>query len=367
MRLGLRELRRQPGRFAGAATVLVFVAVLLIFLGGLVDGLNANNDGALRAQAGELAVFADTAGRTVTQSVVTADARSRLEAVDGVAGVGGVDLLQLGARLPDAEPRDIVDVALFSHELPVDGRAPLPDGRVWADRTLAERGLEVGVVLRLGPAKSEVVVHGFVDDTGYQGQGSLWAGPGTFARVVEENQPANRLPPGASRFVVVALDPDADPSAVAEGADAATGVTETVTLQQAADAVLDIGGGVLSVIIGLTVVIAAAVVALFFALLTLERAPLFGVLKAVGARTRTLFAGTATQAVALAAGAGAIATAVGLLADRALPPGSIPFQLSPGRAALSVAQLLVAALVGAALCLRRIARTDPAATIGRTQ
>jgi putative ABC transport system permease protein len=154
---------------------------------------------------------------------------------------------------------------------------------------------------------------------------------------------------------------------VAAAVDDATGTTDTVTRQQAADAVLDIGGGVLTIIIGLTVAIAVAVVALFFALLTLERAPLFGVLKAVGARTGTLFAGTAAQAATLAAGAGLVATIAGLTADRVLPAGSIPFQLSAGRAALSVAQLLVAALVGAALCLRRIARTDPAATIGRTQ
>jgi len=36
MRLALRELRRQPGRFAIAT--LTLIAVLLMFLGGLLDG-----------------------------------------------------------------------------------------------------------------------------------------------------------------------------------------------------------------------------------------------------------------------------------------------------------------------------------------
>ena len=39
MRLALRELRRRPGRFEVATTILTLVAVLLMFLGGLLDGL----------------------------------------------------------------------------------------------------------------------------------------------------------------------------------------------------------------------------------------------------------------------------------------------------------------------------------------
>lgn len=94
---------------------------------------------------------------------------------------------------------------------------------------------------------------------------------------------------------------EAREQAVAGAIDIATGgATETTTRPQAADAVLDVGGGALTAIVGLTVAIAGLVVTLFFALLTLERAALFGVLKAVGARTRTLFAGTLAQAASLA-------------------------------------------------------------------
>ena len=49
-------------------------------------------------------------------------------------------------------------------------------------------------------------------------------------------------------------------------------------------------------IIGVTLVIAIVVVALFFALLTVERIGLYGMLKAIGARSRTLFGGVVVQA-----------------------------------------------------------------------
>ena len=52
-------------------------------------------------------------------------------------------------------------------------------------------------------------------------------------------------------------------------------------------------------IIGVTVAIAAVVIALFFALLTVERAALYGVLKALGARSSTIFAGLIAQAVTI--------------------------------------------------------------------
>ena len=66
----------------------------------------------------------------------------------------------------------------------------------------------------------------------------------------------------------------------------------------------------------MTVVIAIVVVALFFALITVERTALYGVLKAIGARSRTLFAGVVLQAVVVTL----IASAIGAIAARRSTP-----------------------------------------------
>ena len=42
LKLPLRELRRQPNRFVVATVVLTFLATLLLFLGGLLDHLLAD-------------------------------------------------------------------------------------------------------------------------------------------------------------------------------------------------------------------------------------------------------------------------------------------------------------------------------------
>ena len=48
MKLAWKELVRRPGRFAVAGAILTLIAILLMFLGGLLDGLVANSTGALR-------------------------------------------------------------------------------------------------------------------------------------------------------------------------------------------------------------------------------------------------------------------------------------------------------------------------------
>src|SRR3546814_8219529 len=108
-----------------------------MFLGGLLDGLTAGSTGALRAQSGDLLVFSSTSQDSLVRSRLGPDARSAVEGVDGVAQVGGLGSVQLGARLDDRGPRDLVPTVLFGYELAPRG---LPDespaaGEVYADES----------------------------------------------------------------------------------------------------------------------------------------------------------------------------------------------------------------------------------------
>ena len=87
----------------------------------------------------------------------------------------------------------------------------------------------------------------------------------------------------------------------------------------------------------MTFVVAGLVVALFFALLTLERVGLFGVLKAVGASSRTLAAGLALQAVLIALGAVRRGRESCSPWPRSASPSAVPLELTLGRAVVTVA------------------------------
>ena len=157
-------------------------------------------------------------------------------------------------------------------------------------------------------------------------------------------------------------------SEVAAAIDAATAdATESLTITQAVDAIpgVEQQRSTFNQIIGVTIAIAVVVVALFFALLTVERLGLYGVLKAIGARSRTLFAGPRP--------AGRRRHRGRRWSSRVASPCSSTPSSRPARSRstsrpagiiTSAVLLLVAAVVGCAFSLRRVLRVDPASAIG---
>jgi putative ABC transport system permease protein len=364
VRIALLELRRRPGRFVMATVILTLIAALLMFLGGLLDGLITSATGAIRAQPGQAIVYSDTAQASLLRSRVDPELRAVVEDVDGVARTGGLGLVQLGARVPGRGPRDLSSVALFGFEIPPAGAPDVPPrGAAYADETLKIDGVEKGMTILLGPARSPVRIIGFLSDTSFSGQSGLWASPETWREISSANRPDARLAEGVFQALVVQGDDD-----VAPRIDAATGGrTDSYTIEQAIDAIpgVEAQRNTFNQILGVTVAIALVVIALFFALITVERTALYGVLKALGGRSRTIFAGLVTQAVVVTLIAATIAGAAVLALDALLPAGSIPLDLSATRILFSVVLLLLAAVAGCGFSLRRVLNVDPAAAIGR--
>lgn len=372
MRLAFRELRRRPGRFGVAALILALIAILLMFLGGLLDGLTAGNTGAIRAQQADLIVYSATSQDSLVRSRIDPEQRRQVESVDGVESVGQLGSVQLGGRIEGKGPRDLVAVVVFGYERE-STRLPEPPGQpgeAWADETLKAEGIEVGDVIRVGPARSPIKVLGFVEDTRYAGQGTLWASLETWRSVQNENRPDARVPAGVSQALVIrATNADAT-TGLADRIDEVTGeTTSSLTEEEAISALPGVAAqeNVFNQIIGLTVLIAIIVVALFFALITVERIGLYGVLKALGARSATLFLGVLAQAMIVTLIASAIGAAAALILAAVIPAGSIPFTATGARLAGSTAFLLVAAVIGCAFSLRRVLKVDPARAIGGGQ
>lgn len=364
MRLAARELIRRPGRFLVAGGALTVLVLLLLFLGGLLDGLYLNSTGAVRALDADGVVFSDDARQSFLRSTVTPDIRDTVESVDGVAQTGGLGFALLGVTVPGDD--EVADGAVVGYELP-SGSLPEPPapGEAWADQQLRDEGVEVGDEVLVGPAQVPLEVVGFVEDTNYLQQGGLWVEPGTWREVLAENRPDAVVAAGEFQSLVVRVEDGRDPQDVLAAIDEATGSTETLSESGAIDAIPGITeqNATFTAVIGVTVFVAGLVIALFFALLTLERVGLYAVLKAVGGSSTTLIAGVVLQAVAVAVGAFVLGGAATLALLQAVPEG-IPLQLEPSRALSTLASVTVAAVVGGLVSLRRIVRIDPATAIG---
>ena len=365
MILALRELRRTPRRFVTATVVLTLLVVLLLFLGGLLDGLYLGSTGALRAQRADVIVYSADANDSIIRSRIDPALRAQVERVPGVNEVNGLGITLTGTTVPGRGT--LADTAVIGYESAPRGvPAPPPAGEAWADRRLAAFGVQVGQTLGVGPEQVPVRVRGWVSDTSYLLQGALWVDPATWRHVQATSRPDAGVPPGT--FAVLAVSGRPPARTLAHDIDAATnGETTTLTKSQA---VLSLPGtreqkSTFAGIIGVTFLVVGLVVALFFVLLAIERISLYGVLKALGASTPRLAAGVITQALAV----GIVAFVVGELLTlglAALLPAQIPLQLQPSRAVLTLVGVTAAAVLGGTVSLRRVARADPMTAIGVT-
>lgn len=366
MKLALRELVRRPGRFVTATAILTLIAILLMFLGGLLDGLIRDATGAVRAQSADVIVYSETSQSSFLRSRIESDVRAAIEAADGVDEVGGLGVVLLGARVPGNGPRDLADVALWGYELAPSGvPAPPAQGEAYVDEVLRADGVDLGDELLLGPARSPVTVIGWVSDTSYNGQGGVWTNLDTWSDVLNANRPGGGLADDVVQALAVTGTGSVDDTIDAVDA-AGGGAVYALGIDEAIDEIPGVTEQrtTFNQILGVTVVIALVVIALFFALLTVERTDLYGVLKAIGARSSTIFAGLVAQAVVVTLVAAVLATVAVVGLDVAIPPGSIPLYISVRRIATSVILLLAAAVIGCAFSLRRVLRTDPASALG---
>ena len=233
-------------------------------------------------QQADAIVYDSTAQASFVRSRIDPELRATVEAVPGVTAVGGSGSCSSAPGCPatGARSRQRRAVRLRTR---ARRRARHAARRPGVRRRRAEgrrhRGRHDD---RTRPGRTPVEIIGFVTDTSYSGQGSLWASPTTWRDTLAANRPDAQVADGVFQALVVQGDggricrrrstprPTARPNrSRSQGAvDAIPGVEQQrSTFAQ---------------IIGVTVAIALVVIALFFALLTVERTALYGVLKALG-------------------------------------------------------------------------------------
>lgn len=362
MSVALRELLRRPGRFAPVVAALSLLVLLLVILGGFLDGLTLDQTGALRAQGDVAYVSTADAGLLPDLSRVGDDVRERVSAVDGAAATGGLSRITTTATVSG----ETVDVVAYGYDL-ATGRLPAPPGAGGAivDRRLADRAaVAVGDRLTVGPADREVTVEGFVADAS-DGAPTVWLPMDAWRELVAQAAPSSPLVGSGDQLLVVV---PADGETVDDLVTALGDIDADIAVGTLADAVAALPAvtqqaATFQGIIGVTFVVALIVVALFFVLLTLERLRLYAVLKAIGGRTGDLLAGLAAQALGIAVVALVIGGLLALALTIVLPP-ELPVRVLPGRLALLAAGTVLTALIGALGTLRRLLRIDPARAIG---
>jgi putative ABC transport system permease protein len=365
--LAFNEIRRGKGRFAAIISALSLIVFLVLVLGALADGLFYGATGAVRSTTATAYAFsADAEGSLVRSRLKESDVAA-FAAAPGVQAAGPVGVLLTGGRGPAGD----IDLAVFGIEAGgagspttlVEGRAPAPGetGVALADTALQSDGVTIGSTVSVGDVTAEVI--GFVTDSSYQLQPTIWTSVATWRAMRDAVRPELRGQPEAINAVALITAPGTDLAAVA----AAVADTSVLTATATGLAIpgVEQQRSTLNSIIYTTLAVAALVVALFFALLVLEKRELFAALKALGSSTGRLGVGVIVQALIASVLGVVIGTVVARLFGLIIP-STVPTLFRVDTLVTIAVFTLVAGVAGAAFSLRRIARIDPATAIGGT-
>jgi putative ABC transport system permease protein len=361
MKMAARELLRRPRSFFVPVGILLLLALLLLYPSAILDGILEDTSAAIHNAPADLIVYSHEANGVILRSRLDPGTQAQVATVEGVAQVASFDVILFAGRVQGLEGS--IGLAVQASDQPLQGVVPAP-GEALADVSLREKGVEEGSQIAIGPLQTPVTVSGFTEGRNLWFANGLVVDKSTWLATLGQTAPSADVGSGTQALLVTA-EADADLNALATAVDEATsGTTQSLTR---ADAVRAMPGveqqeSTFGYIRLVTLTVALVVVGLFLSFMTLERAPLYAVLKAVGASSRQLFVVLMVQVLMITIVA--VTAAAGVTYLLTLIPFELPTTMRPERLIETLVALSLTAVIGSTLSLRKVVRVDPADAIG---
>lgn len=361
MFLAWNEIKHSKTRFLLIIGVMVLVSYLVYFLTGLAFGLAQENRTAVDKWEANAIVLTDEANANINMSMMEMDLRDAIDA-DDVAMLGTTPnvVRKVGTNGED----DKISVNFFGVHpneflMPniIDGVEVTADYQVVADISLQkEYGIELNDELNLAGTDITVEIVGFTENAKFSVSPVLYTTIPTYQDIRFETQ--NQTPEGRiSAFIVR----DDDLASVKLAND-------DLRLYSIDDYIKELPGYMAQVLtfglmIIFLIVIAAVVIGIFMYVLTVQKASMFGVMKAQGISTSYIAKSVVAQTFLLAVIGVGTGLALTIITSLVLP-STVPFQQNLYFTLIISVLIILFALLGAFFSVRTVAKIDPLEAIG---
>lgn len=366
--VALLEIRRRKTQFALIASVFALIAYLVMMINGLGIGLNQLAGSALLNMDADAIAYASDAGRSVIRSELSQETVERIRTAPGVEEAAP---LVYAAASYERSSGTISSAALLGYDPGTIAEPPVTVGRslteddhnsVLADTTfLDESGLAVGdtLTLRLRLQAVELTIVGEIDEGAFFFQPAIYLLRSTLLDLKYGSAAGGERPVAS---IMLAQGDDAIRSG--DG-------FELVDKQTAFDNIEGVAGQQTTVtsLQAFGYIIGAMIVGVFFYVLTLQKIPQFGMLKALGASNRYIIGQLLTQVLVIAGIGIGLSLPLALVTERGLQslPDTVPIAFTSGMFVTTCVALLVTALLGALFSARQVLRIDPIIALGQQQ
>ena len=335
MNIAWKEIKKSKVRFMILGSIVFLVSFLTFIISGLANGLSQDNAALIKDLPDGQFYMNKDAEETYNLSLIEPSVQ---EAVLNEQEQAAALSIQMGF-LNDEEDKQR-SVAFFTS---TDSELfeNVQEGEIILDRSLEEEGLKVGDTLTNNQFSGEFVVKGFVDQQKYSHAPVAFINMENYKEMYRVNEMQLMFIPAVDEFPVI------------EGLQSFSNSEFLNTIPSYSAEQLS-----LNMIVWFLVVISGLLFAIFFYMMNVQKIGLYGILKAIGVKTSTLFKMMWTQMLFISVIALALSIALSQSFNFFAPEG-MPFSLTAATTVQLSIVFLVIGFVGATLSGIQIKKVEP--------
>ncbi|MHC8515510.1 ABC transporter permease [Sporosarcina sp. ITBMC105] len=334
MKLAWKEMKKSKSKFLILGSIIFLVSFLTFIISGLANGLSQDNAALIKDLPSGHFYLDEAADGTYNLSKIDEDVQANVLKEHPEATAFSI---QMGF-VNDAEDKQ--HSVAFVTSTDSDLFEGVKDGEIVLDRSLEKEGIHVGDVLTNNQFNGSFTVARFVDQKKYSHAPVAYIHMTNYQEMYRVMEMQTLFIPGQDAPVINGLDSFTN-----------KGFLNTIPSYNAEQMSLNM-------IIWFLVIISGMLFAIFFYMMNVQKIGLYGILKAIGMKTISLFQMIWYQMLAI--------TAVALLLSivfsqgfNLLAPEGMPFALTVDTILILSAVFLVVGFIGATISGLQIKKIEP--------
>ena len=377
--LSFKEVWRNKGRFFLFSLVIALITILVLFVGGLAEGLSSSNREYLDKLDADLLLFQDNVELSTNSSRIGNSKLNDIRRVEGVKEIGPLGFSN--GTLVFTDGREFLDVSLIGVDAGMPGLPPVLEGEAMRSnrgseivvdgKVARQRDINIGdeIIVKTIQGQDEsfykLVVIGITDDQTYLYAPSIFLPYQTWEKVRPQSSQGTNLVEAISNVVAIQLDDPSQLDLMKERIETQVSNVEVVDKETAIRAIPGylVQQSTLTTQQSFSLLIGVLVIGGFFQIQTLQKVPQIGVLKAIGATNSTVAIAVIMQIILVTTFGVALGGFVTWTMSLFIPD-TVPLVLELKYLWTDILALLVIGPIGGMVSVRLATRVEPLRALG---
>ena len=358
MFLAINEIKDAKLRYSLIVGLLTLVSYLMFFLSGLAFGLIDQNRSSIDQWKADTVLLSSEANKTIGLSNLKLSDKESLSA-DNVEPFSQMVTVAMTEKNSNEAVKQKVSIfgvnnGSFLNPPVIQGRTFEAKNEVVIEKSLSEKeGYSIGDTIKTANSDTELKIVGYTEKSRFNVAPVIYMNINDF-QVLKYGDKKSIDNPIINAFVVKGQLQDYDSS-----------VFQKVSVKDFINELPGYSAQILTfgLMIGFLIVISAIIIGIFMYVLTIQKTPIFGIMKAQGISNRIIGTSVLSQTFLLSL-VGSILGLVGTWATSLILPSAVPFLGNGLYYSIIFVSLIIFSLVGTLFSVLAIRKIDPLKAIG---